>query len=86
MQQKWQKLQTESLCKKKGEPMLEKKIQDIIDFVVFEEETSLYYPWKLNSKQISVRAERIAALLPEDYTTDDIYDAVSQVAGEKKEF
>ena len=56
----------------------------IIDFVIFEEETSLYYPWKLNSKQISARAERIAALLPDNYTTDDIYDAISQVAGEKK--
>lgn len=63
--------------------MLEQKMQDIIDFVVFEEETSLYYPWKLNNKQISARAEQIAALLPESYTTDDIYDAVSQVAGEK---
>ena len=66
--------------------MLEEKMQDIIDFVVFEEETSLHYPWKLNSKQISAGAEQIAALLPEDYTTDDIYDAVSQIAGEKKEF
>lgn len=66
--------------------MLEKKMQDIVDFVIFEEETSLCYPWKMNSKQISARAEQIAALLPEDYTTDDIYDAISQVAGEKKEF
>lgn len=66
--------------------MLEEKMQDIIDFVVFEEETPLHYSWKLNSKQISARAEQIAALLPEDYTTDDIYDAVSQIAGEKKVF
>ena len=61
--------------------MLEKKMQDIIDYVVFEEETSLYYPWKLNSMQISAHAERIATLLPDNYTTDDIYNAVSQVAG-----
>ena len=66
--------------------MLEQKMQDVIDFVVFEEETSLYYPWKLNGKQIVTRAEQIAALLPEDYTTDDIYDVISQVMGEKKEF
>ena len=63
--------------------MLEKKKKDIIDFVIFEENTSLHYPWNLSSEQISERVDIIAALLPDDYTTDDIYDAVSQIAGTK---
>ena len=33
--------------------MLEKKKKDIIDFVIFEENTSLHYPWNLSSEQIS---------------------------------
>lgn len=63
--------------------MLEKKKKDIIDFVIFEENTSLSYPWNLSSEQISEQVDIIAALLPDDYTTDDIYDAVSQIAGKR---
>lgn len=63
--------------------MLEKKKKDIIDFVIFEENTSLHYHWNLSSEQISERVDIIAALLPDDYTTDDIYDAVSQIAGKR---
>lgn len=63
--------------------MLEKKKKDIIDFVIFEENTSLHYPWNLSSEQISERVDIIAALLPDDYTSDDIYDAVSQIAGKR---
>lgn len=46
--------------------MLEKKKKDIIDFVIFEENTSLHYPWNLSSEQISERVDIIAALLPDD--------------------
>lgn len=63
--------------------MLEKKKEDIVDFVVFEENTSLSYPWNLSSEQISRQVETIAKLLPDNYTTDDIYDAVSQIAGKR---
>lgn len=58
---------------------------EVYDFVKFEAETSLVYPWKTPLLQIidlvPEIANRIRKNAPDGYDTDDIYDAVDEVCG-----
>ena len=66
----------------------EKARQAIIDFINFEDETSQIWPWAISAEDLvlsEVTLQKIAkALHPDeagDYDTDELYDAISHIAG-----
>lgn len=66
----------------------EKARQAIIDFINFEDETSQIWPWAISAEELvlsEVTLQKIAkALQPDetgDYDTDEVYDAISHIAG-----
>lgn len=68
---------------------IEERKSDIIDFARFEEATSEYYPWRVGSKEIEKYVDRIEKSLPAEYTTSDIFVAITEVVGarlERREF
>lgn len=62
---------------------IEERKSDIIDFARFEEATSVFYPWKMGSKEIEKYVDRIEKILPVDYTTSDIFIAITEVVGSR---
>ena len=62
--------------------------QAIIDFINFEDETSKIWPWAMSAEELLLSEEtlqQIAKTMRPDeageYGTDELYDAISQVAG-----
>ncbi len=65
-----------------------KRLEAIIDFVTFEDETSLIWPWAIPAEDILQNQEtllKIAAAIHFDETgscdTDELYDAIDQIVG-----
>jgi len=62
--------------------------QDIIDFIQFEEETWLIWPWAISARFL-LRNENVLSKIADAvrfgetgcYDTDDLYEAISKVTG-----
>ena len=65
---------------------IEERKSDIIDFARFEEATSEYYPWRMSSEEIEKYVDKIEKSLPEEYTTSDIFVAITGVVGARVEW
>ena len=65
-----------------GEDIMNIK-QSIIDFVTFENETSIIYPWKIEAyKILTMYIDAIVKECNGDDDTDTIYFAISKICGE----
>lgn len=65
-----------------------KRIEAIVDFVTFEDETSLIWPWAIPAEELLQNQEtllKIASAIQLDETgrcdTDELYDAIDQIVG-----
>jgi len=71
-----------------GIPERPKLRQDITDFIQFEDETSLTWPWAISAEKLLQNEEMLqkivdAVRFDENgcYDADDLYDAIGKIAG-----
>lgn len=62
--------------------MTAKKAEDIMDFAIFEEATSIIYAWKMHPEDIEKHIPYILRYLPEGYDTDTLFNVFSKVDNE----
>ena len=77
-----------TLVEQENIPDESKRLEAIVDFVTFEDETSLIWPWAIPAEDILQNQEtllKIAAAIHFDDTgscdTDELYDAIDRIVG-----
>lgn len=57
---------------------------DLLDFVEFEEETSVDYPWAMSADEIMTHAVAIYEFCYGNSDTDCLYNAINMICGIKE--